>query len=202
VDKPKKLWSDFVMLAGHHQFSLFVLYIAVAAPRSIVMAFDWEPARMILGWASWTVLGASVFGVFYALPYHDKHLCLRDVRALPLLDPQGEIDRRRKHLRRFHQAFDDRRRFLWFTIAALIPTMAIITLKHLLHVGPDRQWDLAAAGLYTAEMPLFVYVIWTQHLHRRLQPWCPFCRRRGKGKNHFEPADPTQPTGQREPRLA
>lgn len=137
----------------------------------------------------WVLLGS--FAVYITLTIaevaHDHKLCDACIAGWPL-DPQAEVEQRRGWLRMEHRWVDARRWLIWVVaVAAMVVAVGLATLVVLSdQVWPQRVFSLA---LYV----FFGLAAYARHVHKRLQPWCPWCHR-DDGDDHFHPEPVTPPS--------
>lgn len=115
--------------------------------------------------------------------------CDRCAARFPLNAP-ALAERRRAILQRYHNK--------WLAAAVLGPMLMV------LFAGPwVLRWTLGAEGvrsyssLWLIPMwPILAYFAWERHVHRKLQPWCPWCRRRDEDDDPIVIPEPTPPSAQ------
>lgn len=124
-------------------------------------------------------LGASVALISFVLASwllmrrHDRGLCEHCMAAMPL-NPSEQAVRYRRRLWLLHTGAE--RRFV-------IPYLVVLIGSNFAP-GPSGQlfWALMQTSM--------IYLILSYSTHRRLQPWCPWCRGDGGGEDAEEPATP------------
>lgn len=121
-------------------------------------------------WALWLAAWLADGGV------HQERLCERCIAASPL-DPQAAVDRWRRVLRLHHE-----RRVM---IAVLGAVVVWDVMAGRLHHPP--AWALAVSALTSVALGASYAVTWQ---HRRLYPWCPFCRWDEGGAEEVSPDVP------------
>lgn len=197
--------SRLMLWLGHYQFPVYLVLLSTNVMRSVcdVAGWKWFNVDKVIGGVSSVSAGLMVLVLLGAVPYHQKNLCPRDIReATELLDPQGEIDRKRSNLRGFHWMVDNRSRKIWLFLVLLLPMLLATTVQELTGVGSDLLWNWFTLAWYAlVQVPTVAVVMWMSQVHWKLEPWCPFCHR-GDGRDYFESVDPTQPTGRRSPQPA
>jgi hypothetical protein len=104
---------------------------------------------------------------------HDDRLCLRCIAESPA-DPARAVESRRRWLRLFHSATTTA------GVAALVVVAAVGVAAGLL-IRPG--WGDLVLVLPLATMALTV-------VHRRIEPWCPYCDW-GRGGDDEDAPDPT-----------
>jgi hypothetical protein len=160
------------MWLGH--YATHLLLAAVAA--SVADDAMGQPGGVVQ-WAAvaaWTVWIAAflVDGGF-----HRERLCERCVAASPL-DPQAAVDRWRRALRLHHAR------------AVMVAVLAGVVGWNLASGALFRHppaWALAVSALASVTLGASYAVSWQ---HRRLYPWCPFCRWGEGGAEEVSPDVP------------
>lgn len=122
-------------------------------------------------WSLWTAAMLADRGV------HQERLCERCVAASPL-DPQAAVDRWKRVLRLHHA-----RGAMLALLGAVIGWD--LTAGALFHHPP--VWALAISALASVALGMTYAVTWQ---HRRLYPWCPFCRWGEGGAEEVSPDVP------------
>jgi len=155
-------------IVGHYAPRLLLGIVATLVVLTLVPA-----AADLVPWpASLALLtGAVLLGV--SLVAHNRRLCERCIAALPL-DASMVASRYRVRFRVAH-LFESR----LFVLGYLI----VLTGSALLSASPLGRYLWAAVEASLGYL-LLVYVT-----HRRLQPWCPYCRNGGE-----EQRAPTTPS--------
>jgi hypothetical protein len=192
---------------GHYQLPVYMVLLSTGVARSLrdVTGWTWLHIDEVLRDVHSVATGLLVLVVLVAVPYHAQNLCDRDIRdATVLLDPQGEVERRRGHLRRLHWVLDDGRRRIGFLLILVLPMLLSTVTQPMLGLGSDQVWNwVALIGYAAVQLPVLGVFMWMERLHSRMEPWCPFCDHGGGGgRDRFEPVDPNVPTGQRKPQPA
>jgi hypothetical protein len=117
---------------------------------------------------------------------HDRSLCERCIALTPL-DPERAVQNKARSLRRYHRLLEPVP--LVFSVrAAILQIVArvVICLVMLAVLGWWLFWGLpnnAMAYVVVYAMVLFLGVLspYLTEIHRRLYPWCPFCKSTGGG---------------------
>lgn len=162
------------MWLGH--YSLPLLRVAVAV--SVADDAAGQPGGAD-GWAGWIVTAAWAVWIAAVLAdggVHQERLCERCVAATPL-DPQAAVDRWKRALR-LHHNNGARNGMLGGILACWLAT-------GFLHHPP--AWALALSATADVAYGAFSLVSWK---HRRLFPWCPFCRWGDGGAEEVSPDVP------------
>lgn len=118
---------------------------------------------------------------------HDHKLCDECIAAWPL-DPQAEVEQRRGWLRMEHRWADVRR---WITVAISIVVVGIAVGLAVMVVVTGQSWPQRAFSI--ALYVWFGSTAYSRHVHKRLEPWCPWCHR-DDGDDHFHPEPVTPPS--------
>jgi hypothetical protein len=144
---------------GHHATGLLVASIAGA----IVLGL--HPLSGILEFTVPAALFAFVIASWLMMRNHDRRLCEPCMAAMPLNPSQQAV----KYKRRFWMAHaGSEPRFL-------IPYVAVL-------VGSNFFTGTIGRIAWAVIQMSMVYLILSQSSHRRLQPWCPWCRGGGGGE--------------------
>lgn len=169
-------WTERVAERWGH-FGAELLAVAIAG----VILLGLHP---LAGAAAMTVplaLFAFVVATWVMMRRHDRRLCEQCMASLPL-NPSEQAAR---HVRR-----------LWVTHAGSQPRLVVPYLAALVGVnfvpGPLGRllWALLQASM--------IYLILAYSTHRRLQPWCPWCRGGGGGgEDEDDPVSPDPVPGDR-----
>jgi len=135
----------------------WVLVVAVAARVGDFLS-------LIPEWLD-TLTAVAAVGGMIAMTHHLLFggLCLRCMRETPL-DPQRQVARNKWFLWEFHCS----RGLSWTVLAGCLA---------LSMVGNSMQ----GLALVLCKVPMdamFFTLLWGTWIHHRLQPWCPYCRRR------------------------
>lgn len=175
------------MWFGHYNVHAAILGFAVVILGGFVLALDGLPSWLDLTVRALTVaaIAASAYGTFSRY-YHDRNVCDRHIIEAPLDDPDGAVQRNRRKLRLFHRLTPG-----MVMKVAVVFLVASALMQFVFHV-PTVVLHLPLIGFASA----LSYLAWSCVVHRRLEPWCPYCRR-GGGDDGFEPVDPTRPHGVR-----
>jgi hypothetical protein len=137
--------------------------------------------------SAWLVLAASVILVcavllaWLLMRQHDRHLCERCVRSMPL-NPSEEALRLRRRFWLAHTAAQPR---------FLIPYLVVL-------VGSNFATSTAGKIAWAVIQLSMIYLIIAHATHRRLQPWCPWCSPDGGG-DLVANKDPVPPHDDRQP---
>jgi hypothetical protein len=117
-------------------------------------------------------LFAVVLLSWLLLRQHDRRLCERCVLSMPL-NPAEQAHKLRRRFWMAHTGSEPR---------FLIPYIAVLVMSNFATSTIGRiGWALIQLSM--------IYLILSQGTHRRLQPWCPWCRDGGGG----EEVDETPP---------
>jgi hypothetical protein len=155
-------------LAHHHTHASFLVCVALTAYVSSLMGVDrdwfWLSAVFLLiVLLLWFVTGSA------EITHDHDYLCERCATKHYSLDPSVEVGRERFSLRTFHYC----RGWAW----CLGPAFFVVTFI--------SAWLV---------VPLWLLCIFGERVfrtHRRLFPWCPWCRNDGGGDDHTHVGPPT-----------
>lgn len=158
-DQPRRD-NRFFMWAGHYSIRMMIPAVA------LIVVFDLagHPGgdNGVLSWVVTGVWFAWFATMMIDMNYHESRLCERCITVTPL-DPQKAVARWDRVLRLFHS-----KRTL------ILITVGIISW---FFIGPQVQhhqwWGNVIDVLSLA---LIAVIVGTMHIHRRLYPWCPYCR--------------------------
>lgn len=115
---------------------------------------------------------------------HDRRLCDVCVAGWPL-DPQAEVDRQRRWLHFDHRWVDAPRGRV--TVLCVVLVVASLLLAAVVFFT-DQRWP---QQVYSLALYLFFgLAAYARHVHKRLQPWCPWCHRDDGEHFHPEPVAP------------
>jgi hypothetical protein len=131
------------------------LIVAIAA--SILVGLFPQPG--VTGMAIALAIIAGVIGGFLLMRRHDRQLCEMCMAHLPL-DPAGEADRKAARFWVAHNGSEMR---------YVAPYLAVV-------LGSSFAYDYIGKWVWAAIQATLVYLVLAQVTHRRLQPWCPWCR--------------------------
>ena len=154
--------------------------VLIAAILAVVgLRFCSLPARLAL--AASVVVICVVLLTWLLMRQHDRRLCERCVRSLPL-NPSQVAVRLRRRFWVTHTAADPR---------FLIPYLVVLIGSNFATSTPGRVgWAIIQLSM--------IYLIIAHTTHRRLQPWCPWCSPDGGGDRAGYP-DPVPPHDDRQP---
>lgn len=156
---------------GH--YSVLLLWVAVAAGvanNTTGLRIAAVSTMASVAWIAWIVAWAADYG------YHQSHLCERCVAASPL-NPQA-VAARRKGILRAHHARKAQLAVLAFVVAWMV---ADPLMRH------PAAWTYVLNALVLVALGVNGAVTWQ---HRRLYPWCPFCRWGDGGSHEVSPDIP------------
>lgn len=161
------------MWAGHHEVTGFLVLVvffivgdALGNPQGGPVYWITLPVLAAWGYAFWSA----------TIGPHEKQLCERCSAAVPL-DPQAKAARWDRMLWLVHQR------------RALVSVLVVIGVKALAldHAFRPGAWSFIMDALILTAVSVFAVA---QRVHRRLQPWCPYCRWEGGGKEEAVPEVP------------
>jgi hypothetical protein len=158
----------FLQRLGHYANPVLLLAVAATVPLGF---FDNAPARIAGGLCTATVLAAIVLDF-----RHDAGLCERCIAAMPLNAPDRVRQSRTRAMLRIRHT----PRRIGLVVLAVILVASFI---------PLHGWHAGADGAFSS---LIVVVFWASlYVHRKVEPWCPWCHPRDDGGSEaWEPDGP------------
>ena len=160
---------------GHHGAAMLNFSILAA------VAVGLFPPPGLLGLTLPLALMIFVLFGWVLMRQHDRGLCEQCVREMPL-DPAGRAQTLRRRFWMAHLGSQPR---------FLLPYFAVLIGSNFTTTSYGRWgWALAQLSL--------VYLVLSYTTHRKLQPWCPWCRSDGGGEKVDDP-DPVVPDDDRLP---
>jgi hypothetical protein len=168
-DKPGRGDNRALMWLGH--YSIYLMVAALAAQVGAIASGGLILPGVIsaLLWLTWLASIAADGG------YHQSRLCERCIAATPL-DPQVAVNRWRPALRWAHRPG---RKFL--VLLGAVIAMNWIVYLHL------AWWVWILIALAVAGYASFFV---SEYQHRKLYPWCPYCRWDDGGDEEVSPDVP------------
>jgi hypothetical protein len=158
--------------AGHYQ----LYFLAAAVVLGVADTADAYNSG-VLDYATEAAMFAWVAAVSCDVLRHQTRLCERCITESPVLNPAAAVKRWRWALWWEHHRI--LRALPSMLLLALIFGGTAITAGQ--HNGGRLPWQLTG---YAVLLPV-VGVIWfVTEKHRRLRPWCPYCRRWDDGGAH------------------
>jgi hypothetical protein len=163
------------MWLGHYSTVLLLAAVATSvaddATGQSQGALEWVTSAV---WLAWIAAFMTDVG------RHQERLCERCIAASPL-DPQAAVTRWRRVLRLHHA-----RRAMLALLGGIIAWDVVNGLfRH------PPAWALALDALTAVVLGASYVVTWQ---HRRLYPWCPFCRWDEGGEHEVSPDVPSPAT--------
>ncbi|MGI3779795.1 MAG: hypothetical protein ACRYG2_03380, partial [Janthinobacterium lividum] len=113
-------------------------------------------------------LFAFVLASGYLMRQHDRRLCEDCMRAMPL-DASATSARLRNRFSIAHQ-FSRRRVVVGYLVGLIASNVLLLG---------DGRLEVPGRWAWAACQSTMIYLVLAYSTHRRLQPWCPFCRGRG-----------------------
>jgi hypothetical protein len=154
--------TDPLLFRLAHYQALILIALATAL---VVDHYVRSPLALLVGIGLYAVYGLSVIGTIR----HRRGICLACGDAFPL-DAQGQAQgRRRRALRTFHLVTDH-------------PGRQMVGIAAVVVLGIWVWWP--AVVMWAC----FAVESWAAYWHRLLEPYCPYCRRRGRGRGEDSPA--------------
>jgi len=160
------------MLLGHfYRRQADLLMVAVWA---LLIAGWWaSPAAGLLKALALALACVAIASSACEMFVHDRNLCLRDLQEAPLLDPQGAVDKNRSRLRTFH---DRRFKVVVLTMSAG-PLLAVLLVPG--RESMSTTLRVVSTVVAVVGIAVLAFAGRLSAVHRRLRPWCPWCRRDG-----------------------
>lgn len=146
-------------------------------PAALLIGAGWRlayPDDTWLGIAiDWALLLLVLFAMICSMLWH--RLCWRCGTNIPT-NPAADAEKHDRHLRFVHRWWMNPRRLIPLLVFCCIVS-PFVRIPIGLAYDPivQRLWDL-----FTFAIPM-AYAFWASYRHQRLQPWCPYCRRRDWG---------------------
>jgi len=157
---------------GHHAGQILMFTIAGAIVLG-TQPIGQTASGMMLSMS----LAAFVIATWLAMRQHDRRLCEWCVASLPL-DVEAAARQARYRFRLAHLGSEPN---------FLVPYFVVLVGTGFLHTQSGRLiWAIAQSTM--------IYLVMASDSHRKLQPWCPICRREegGGGEDRVTP-DPRLP---------
>ncbi len=167
--------NRFLMWAGHHSIRLMIPAVVLVVAFTVAgrPGGDSGPLSWVVTavWLTWFVT------IMVDFNYHEARLCERCIAATPL-DPQKAVNRWDRVLRISHS----KKALITMTFLVVVWffTAPWITAEH-------HWWGNA---INVAALLVVAVIVTTMHVHRRLYPWCPYCRWGGRGGQEEAVPDP------------
>jgi len=158
---------------GH--FAPHVLIAAIVS--SAVLVVEPAPPGSAVAIGAPVGLVGIVLTTWVLLRRHDRSLCERCVAAMPL-DASAAAHRNRRRMWTAHAATRP---------SALLVMVALLVAVDVALVVVPATWVGAVSWGWAAAQGGLVYLVLSHTTHRRLQPWCPWCRDGGGGEGLDEP---------------
>jgi hypothetical protein len=159
------------MWAGHYSIrvmipavALIVFYNAAGRPGGDNGVFSWVVSGVWILWFATVILDFS---------YHEERLCERCIAATPL-DPQKAVTRWDRFLRLYHH----------MRVVKILTFAIIVWFFAGPWVGGHHWW---AYAINVVAFLLIGVTFTMTHTHRRLYPWCPYCKWGGRGEPEVVP---------------
>jgi len=171
---------EFAITAGHYNYHVTAIGCCIISAQNIVAALTKGAINTIIGFVSAVAIAAMILTLLAEILYHDRNMCLRDITGSKvLLNPQGEVVKHDRKLRTTH----------WPTPKKIAILFLAVGLTYLAApAGKMLHFPLAGAALTIAGLAMCLYLMFAFVVHKRLYPWCPYCRR------DDGPEDDTTPT--------
>jgi hypothetical protein len=163
-------WSDGAAGRWGH-WSAHILCAAIVG----VIALRVYPPSGLLTITVPLLLVSVVIGSWLLMRRHDRRLCEQCASSMPL-NPGDQAARYKARFWVAHTGMERR---------ILIPYVAVLLGSNFL---PDT---LLCRFVWAVVQLSMVYLILSHTSHRRLQPWCPWCKDGGGGSRHEDAPTPT-----------
>lgn len=182
------LLHNLAMWWGHYAGRWLPAIYAALITLNII---DWWDGGRDASWENLARIPLDIAlasGIFCEIIHH-RNLCLRDIQDAPLLDPQEAVRKQLKYLKLVH-----RPRLAWALIAVavlalLLPATGSVA-PSLPLLAKLAVTAMAVAGVFAAGVTLHA-----TRIHRKLQPWCPYCDHRRGGDDDPVVAPEPDPVG-------
>ena len=163
------------MWAGHYSIRLMIPAVVLIVAFTVAGRPGGDNG--VLSWAVTAVWVAWFVTIQFDFNYHEARLCERCIAATPL-DPQKAVNRWDWVLRISHSK------------KALITTTFAVVVWFFTApwVAADHHWW--GSVINVAALLVIALIVTATHVHRRLYPWCPYCRWGGRGEEEEFVPDP------------
>lgn len=157
-------------------------YVLLCAAIVVVIAMGLYPLPGVAALTVPLAVLVVVLASWLAMRRHDRSLCERCVAALPL-NPAERAARCQRMFWVTHRGLEPR---------YLVPYLIVLIGSNFATSTPGRlAWAIIQSSM--------IYLILAYTWHRRLQPWCPWCRGDGGGGERDDVAPPPPPVDRRQP---
>lgn len=192
-DLPERpLFLRAAQLVGHHKTRVWTAYVACTLIGGITLGLLDAPLLIIPAVVALLAAGALVMKLE---GMHDRRLCEGCISSLPL-NPSEAAARKDRPLRAVHWTNNRRPLFLLlvaFSIAVPVSGF-LVQLRWRWHLPGSLPFILSGFAM----LLVWLWFVRAFDIHRRLSPWCPYCRRRGGGGGlHMPSPEPAGSTGRR-----
>lgn len=160
---------------GHYRYHLLIFGITLLILGNLIGSFHTE----WLVWLTFTIWVTTIMVPITGIRYHLNNLCEKCISEAPD-DPDAEVTTHKRELRLFHSP---QIRAVTF---ALLLAWGVFAFR--LSQRPHLAWWLVLADCLG--LALLAYGGFIMLTHRRLEPWCPYCRSGGGGSSEV-PEDTT-----------
>ncbi|MHA3701903.1 hypothetical protein ACXR2U_06935 [Jatrophihabitans sp. YIM 134969] len=157
---------------GHHGGRVLVGAIVAMIALAVFPLPPENPASFALP----LLLFVVVLGAWVLMRRHDRSLCERCVRTMPL-DAAATAQRRHRRFAVVH--LGARRGVVAGYLVVLLGSNALLFLE-----------STPARLLWAAVQFSMVYLVLAHSTHRSLQPWCPWCSEGGGGEDVVDTPGP------------
>lgn len=179
------------LLLGHYNGTI-TAWSSLALSTYLIAGIWFHATTHLIRWPFITAFAVATAASMWGASLHRRTLCEREANAIDLvLDPQAAITKHDRRLKVAHRAALTRRgNHIVLTLAAAT-LLAIYGIRHLSPLAAD----IAATALLLMLSPGAFYLDFARMTHARLQPWCPYCRKRGHGDDETTPTPTPDPVG-------
>jgi hypothetical protein len=192
-DTPASRIARLRMFIGHYAGKISAWLSLIFSIRIVLGV--WFPDLI----RPWSLAFLIVFIVTLALitwggHAHRRALCEREKDDIALvLDPQAAVDKNLRRLKAYHLFTTTR---LGSNVTWAVCGTVFVALLLINHLWP-LAGDIVATVLISAASPLVFYLDLATMTHRRLSPWCPYCRHGGRGPRRTHRVPTPDPVGQK-----
>jgi hypothetical protein len=163
--------SKLIDAWGHHAPDV----LSVAIVTIVAVRFFPPPRMLVLPLAA--ALAFAVISSWLLMRRHDHRLCEPCVAALPL-NPAGQAERFRYRFRVAHIGSNP---------PAVVAYLSVV-------IGSNFLPGVAGRAIWAVAQLSLIFLVRSHVTHRRLQPWCPVCRRDGGGDEVIHEPDLPRPS--------
>jgi hypothetical protein len=189
IPDPRRLLVRLVQRIGHRKARTWLCYVLGDIAAAILCGLFYSPVFLV---ALLILVLATGVLIMKLEEEHDHRLCEACIAEVPL-DPGAAVAKADRALRISHWTVDHQRLFR----AIMIGFVGFAASVFFFVATGSR----ASLGFGVADFAVLLGFVWLTRVfntHRRLHPWCPYCRRRGGGGGlHMPSPEPAGSTGRR-----